>query len=63
MLAVGDHVRLAINGQVCSEITDPAVAKQGQTGLQLHAGGPTEVHYKDFKLEVNPKDEMQTVGK
>ena len=55
VLAVGDERRLAINGQVCSEITDPAVAKQGQTGLQLHAGGPTEVHYKDFKLEGQPE--------
>jgi putative heme-binding domain-containing protein len=62
ILAVGDHVRLAINGHVCSEITDPAGAKRGQTALQIHSGGPTEVRFKDFQLEINPKDEMKTLA-
>ena len=29
--------------------------------MQIHAGGPTEVRFKDLQLEVNPKDEMKTV--
>jgi putative membrane-bound dehydrogenase-like protein len=62
ILAVRDHVRLAINGHVCSEITDPAGAKRGQTALQIHAGGPTEVRFKDFQLEIDPKDEMKTLA-
>jgi putative heme-binding domain-containing protein len=61
ILAVGDHVRLAINGHVCSEINDPDGAKRGQTGLQIHSGGPMEVRYKDIQLELDPKDEMKTV--
>jgi putative membrane-bound dehydrogenase-like protein len=61
ILAVGDHIRLAINGHVCSEISDLAGKKRGQTGLQIHAGGPTEVRFKDWQLELNPKDEMATV--
>jgi hypothetical protein len=23
--------------------------------LQLHSGGPTEVRFKDFEIELNPK--------
>jgi putative heme-binding domain-containing protein len=61
ILAVGDHVRLAINGHVCSDITDPPGKKRGQTGLQIHSGGPTEVRFKGWQLELNPKDEMATV--
>jgi putative membrane-bound dehydrogenase-like protein len=61
VLAVGDHVRLAINGHLCCDIHDPVGAKRGQTGLQIHSGGPTDVRYKDFELELNPKDEMKTV--
>jgi putative heme-binding domain-containing protein len=61
ILAVGNHIRLAINGHVCSDLTDPDGKKRGQTGLQIHAGGPTEVRFKDFQLELNPKDEMATV--
>jgi putative heme-binding domain-containing protein len=63
ILAVGDHIRLAINGHVCSEIHDPLGTKRGQTGLQIHSGGPTEVRFKDWKLELDPKDEMATVAK
>ena len=62
ILAVGDHVRLAINGHVCSEITDPLGARRGQTAIQLHAGGPTEVRVKDVQLEINPRDEMKTLA-
>lgn len=63
ILAVGSHIRTAINGHVCSEINDPDGAKRGQTALQIHAGGPTDVRFKDFKLELNPKDEMVTQPK
>jgi putative heme-binding domain-containing protein len=62
ILAIGDRVRLAINGHVCSDLTDPEGARRGQTGLQIHAGGPTEVRFKDFQLEINPKDEMKTAA-
>lgn len=61
VLAVGDHVRLAINGHLCCDLRDPAISKHGQTGLQIHAGGPTDVRYRNFDIELSPKDEMKTV--
>jgi putative heme-binding domain-containing protein len=61
ILAVGPHIRVAINGHVCSEIQDPDGAKRGQTGLQIHAGGITEVRYRNFDLQIDPKDVMKTV--
>jgi len=52
--AVGDHIVTKINGQTCVDVTDPDGPKRGVFGLQLHAGGPTEVRVKDLKLEVDP---------
>ena len=34
---------------------------RGIIGLQVHSGGPTEVRFKDFKLELNPKFDLNTV--
>jgi hypothetical protein len=33
----------------------------GIFALQVHSGGPTEVRFKDLKLDVNPKPELVTV--
>jgi len=55
--AVGSHIRTWINGQPCVDVDDPPGARRGIIALQLHSGGPTEVRYKDFKLELNPADE------
>ncbi len=63
ILVVGNHVRTAINGQLCSDFTDPTGAKTGVIGLQVHSGGPTEVRFKEFELELNPKDELSTTGR
>jgi hypothetical protein len=52
--AVGDKIVTKINGNKCVELTDPDGARRGVFGLQLHAGGPTEVRVKDLKLEVDP---------
>ncbi len=60
ILAVGGKIRTALNGQLCTDLDDPQVAMRGITGLQVHAGGPTEVRFKDFKLELNPKFELNT---
>jgi putative heme-binding domain-containing protein len=61
VLAVGSHIRTAINGHLCVDLEDAAGAKQGVIAFQLHAGGPLEVRYKDFEIEVNPKPELKTV--
>lgn len=60
ILCVGSHIRTAINGVLCSELNDPAGAKDGVICFQLHSGGPTEVRFKDIQVEVNPPDTMKT---
>jgi putative membrane-bound dehydrogenase-like protein len=54
IIAEGSHVRTYINGQLCVDLDDPALARRGIFGLQIHAGGPMEVRFKDLKLEVLP---------
>lgn len=60
ILAVGSRIRTAINGQLCVDLDDPKGAKQGIIAFQLHAGGPLEVRYKDFEIEVNPEAKLKT---
>lgn len=50
--AVGDHVRTWINGQLCVDLIDPKLARKGILAMQIHAGGPMEVRYRDFKIEL-----------
>ena len=61
IIAVGSRIRTYINGKLCVDLDDPAGAKRGIIALQLHSGGPFEVRYKDFELELNPK--METAEK
>jgi putative membrane-bound dehydrogenase-like protein len=61
ILAVGGKIRTALNGQLCTDLTDDKVARRGVVGLQVHSGGPMEVRFKDFELELNPQLEMKTV--
>jgi len=61
ILAVGPKIRTAINGNLCTDLDDPKVAARGIIGLQVHSGGPMEVRFKDFVLELNPKFELKTV--
>lgn len=62
VLAVGSHIRTAINGNVCVDLEDTAGTKEGIIGLQLHAGNiPYEVRYRNFQFELNPKAELKTV--
>jgi len=61
ILAVGHKIRTAINGQLCVDLDDPKGATQGIIAFQLHSGGPLEVRYKEFQLEVNPKFELKTL--
>jgi putative membrane-bound dehydrogenase-like protein len=50
--AVGNRVRIWINGNLCTDYEDDKLARRGIIGLQLHSGGPMEVRFKDIKLEV-----------
>jgi len=57
IIAVGSRIRTFINGNSCVDLDDPEGAKRGIIALQLHSGGPFEVRYKDFALELDPKVE------
>lgn len=61
VVAVGHRVLSAINGRPCVDFSDAAGAVRGIVALQLHAGGPLEVRFKDFQIELNPKPELKTV--
>jgi putative membrane-bound dehydrogenase-like protein len=50
--AIGSRVRTWLNGQPCADLNDPAGKARGQFALQLHAGGPTEVRFRNLKLDV-----------
>jgi hypothetical protein len=65
ILAVGDRVRVAVNGAAVIDWRDPEPAriKDGPIGLQLHSNEePQEVHFKDLTLTTYPKeDKLLTV--
>lgn len=50
--AIGPKVKIWINGELVCDYTDDKLAKRGQIAVQVHSGGPTEVRFKDVKLEV-----------
>jgi putative membrane-bound dehydrogenase-like protein len=62
IVAVGGKVQTALNGHRCVDLDDPKIARRGIVGLQMHAGGPMEVRFKDIQLELNPKTELKTVA-
>jgi putative membrane-bound dehydrogenase-like protein len=62
IVTVGSKVRTALNGHLCVDLDDPQIARRGITGLQMHAGGPMEVRFKDIQLELNPKIDLKTVA-
>ncbi len=55
IVAVGPKIRTAINGKPCAVLDDPAGARRGIVAFQLHSGGPTEVRFRDLRLELDPK--------
>ncbi len=64
VLAVGYTIRTAINGHKCVDLDDPKGELEGICATQLHSGGPLEVRFKNFRLEINPKSsELKTVAK
>ena len=58
IIAIGSRIRTSINGQRSVDLDDPKGAKAGIIGLQMHAGGPIEVRFKDLQLELNPKPDL-----
>jgi hypothetical protein len=56
IVAIGNHVRTYINGQLCVDLKDDKLSRKGVIALQIHSGGPMEVRFKELKLEVDPKE-------
>ena len=56
IIAKGGHLQHFINGKQTVDVTDEtaAGAKTGLLGLQLHAGPPMMVQFKDFVLKTEP---------
>ncbi|HVS09783.1 MAG TPA: family 16 glycoside hydrolase, partial [Planctomycetota bacterium] len=52
--AVGHRIRTWINGHPCVDLEDPGGATSGILALQIHSGGPTEVRFRNFRLEIEP---------
>ncbi len=52
IVAVGSRVQTFINGELCVDRDDPQGARRGIVALQLHSGGPTEVRFRNFELEL-----------
>ncbi len=54
--AEGRRIRTSLGGVLGVDYTekDPAIPQEGRIGLQIHAGGPAEVWFKDLVLEELP---------
>jgi hypothetical protein len=63
VVAVGHHILTAINGVKCVDMDDKQGDLEGRIAFQVHAGGPTEVRFKDLVLELDPKAELKTLKK
>lgn len=50
--AKGDHVIIELNGTKVIDRTDDKFAKSGIIALQIHAGPPMEVRFKDISIKV-----------
>ncbi len=47
----GNHIKMSVNGTVTCDFDDPEGAKSGIIGLQLHAGPPMRVSFKDIEIK------------
>ena len=54
--AKGDEIRLSLNGveSVRYHELDKEIAREGRAALQLHAGGPLTVEFKDISIQPLP---------
>jgi hypothetical protein len=53
LYAMGDELRVEINGTVCTAIRDTESAR-GIFALQVHSGGPTRVEFRNIRLRLLP---------
>jgi hypothetical protein len=46
------NMRCGPDGKLCVDLNDAKLSRRGILGLQIHAGGPMEVRFKEIKLEL-----------
>ncbi len=59
IIAQGDHLQQFVNGKQTVDVTDQDESKRAMTGvlaLQLHAGPPMMVQFKDLRLKTLAKE-------
>jgi hypothetical protein len=64
ILAIGNRIRLAVNGQLVADWSDPKpeLCESGPLGLQLHSNKvPQEVRFRGLILSENPEDRLITI--
>jgi len=59
VLAVGDCIWLAVNGELCTAIKDPEGERSGVIALQIHAGKPQTTRYRIVRLVHDPQMKME----
>jgi Domain of Unknown Function (DUF1080) len=65
ILAIGNRIRLGVNGQLVADWEDPKpeLCESGPIGLQLHSNKvPQEVRFRGLMLSENPENRMITVA-
>jgi acetyl esterase/lipase len=60
--AMGNRIRLSLNDlpSVDYKEDDSTIARDGKIGLQIHAGGPTEIQFKDILIQPLPSPTADT---
>jgi putative heme-binding domain-containing protein len=48
----GSRVRTWLGDEPCVDLDDPSGARTGAVALQVHSGGPTEVRFRNLRLEL-----------
>ena len=56
--ALGDYIKIELNGNTTAEIRDPEGARRGVIALQLHTGPGMEVRFKDIEIREYKPDDM-----
>ncbi len=64
IVASGSKIMAALNGRRCFEIDDKdkGAHAAGVIALQLHAGGPMEVRFRNFNLTIDPEPALETAA-
>jgi poly(3-hydroxybutyrate) depolymerase/prenyltransferase beta subunit len=63
--AMGPKVRLALNGKMSVDYTEPdaAIKREGKVAVQMHSGGPMEIVFKDLWIQPLPRPTTEDLDK